>query len=181
MLTIRRMTKEDIPDMVNIQVRSWQIAYRGIVDDSYLDSIDIEEKISKREQDYLETEFIVAEEDSKIVGFCRYTDNNQFSPFMSDIDCELIALYVAPSLKRKGIGKKLFEYTKNDLINRERESMIIWCLKDNEPSKKFYQKMGGKIVAEKAVDMGGKTYYEVGFAYKIWSYREIDSPNQGQM
>ncbi len=45
--------------------------------------------------------------------------------------------------------------------------MILWCLKDNEPSKKFYTKMGGEIVKEKTIEIGGKNYYEVGFRYNI--------------
>ncbi len=45
--------------------------------------------------------------------------------------------------------------------------MILWCLKDNESSKKFYIKMGGKIIKERAIEIGEKEYLEVGFEYNI--------------
>ena len=45
--------------------------------------------------------------------------------------------------------------------------MILWCLKDNEPSKKFYKKMGGKIIGERTFVIDDKNYYEVGFEYNI--------------
>lgn len=45
--------------------------------------------------------------------------------------------------------------------------MIVWCFKDNEASKKFYTKMGGKIIKEKLIRIGEKDYYEVGFKYDI--------------
>ena len=45
--------------------------------------------------------------------------------------------------------------------------MILWCLKDNEPSKKFYTKMGGKIIKERAIEIEEKEYLEVGFEYNI--------------
>ena len=45
--------------------------------------------------------------------------------------------------------------------------MILWCLKDNEASKKFYTKMGGKIICERPIAIGDKFYQEVCFLYNI--------------
>lgn len=45
--------------------------------------------------------------------------------------------------------------------------MILWCLKENEPSKKFYTKMGGKVIKEREFEISGKKYCEVGFIYSI--------------
>ncbi len=86
---------------------------------------------------------------------------------MHDIDCEITALYVKPDLKYNGIGTKLFKYVIDEFKNKNKTKMIIWCLKDNEPSKKFYTKMGGKIVKEKIMEIGDKNYLEVGFEYNI--------------
>lgn len=45
--------------------------------------------------------------------------------------------------------------------------MIIWCLKENEPAKTFYHKMGGIISKEKKTDFGGRLYDEVGFVFDL--------------
>ena len=45
--------------------------------------------------------------------------------------------------------------------------MIIWCLKENYSSRKFYEKMGGTIIGEKTINFGNKDYMEVGFLYNI--------------
>ena len=45
--------------------------------------------------------------------------------------------------------------------------MVLWCLKDNEPSKKFYTKMGGKIIAERNSELGNKQYKECCFEYDL--------------
>ena len=45
--------------------------------------------------------------------------------------------------------------------------MIIWCLKDNYSSRKFYEKMGGEVVGEHEIEIGGRAYQEVGFGYYI--------------
>lgn len=40
----------------------------------------------------------------------------------------------------------LFKFAINEFKNKNRTEMIIWCLKDNEPSREFYTKMGGTVV-----------------------------------
>ena len=82
-------------------------------------------------------------------------------------DCEIVALYVKPTLKRHGIGKTMINYVKNDLKNKGKTKMILWCLKDNYPSRKFYEKMGGTIVGEHSIEIGEKSYEEVGFGYQL--------------
>ena len=48
-----------------------------------------------------------------------------------------------------------------------KHKMILWCLKENENAKKFYTKMGGKVVAEKDIEFGWKLYKEVAFLYSL--------------
>lgn len=166
-IIIRNIEEKDIPEVVDIQIDGWKSAYKGIVDDNILNSMDRNERIEKRRNDYKENSFIVAELNNQVVGFCRYIDSNKFTQDISDIDCELLALYVKPNLKYNGIGTKLFQFVTNEFKNRNKTKMILWCLKDNEPSKKFYTKMGGKVIRERTVEIGEKEYLEVGFGYNI--------------
>lgn len=166
-LIIRNIQEEDIPSVVDIKITGWQTAYKGMIDDTVLNSFDREKEIEKRKKDYNDNGFIVAESNSEIVGFCRYIDSNKFTPDMDNVDCELMALYVKPSLKYNGIGTKLFEYVTEDLKKKNKTTMILWCLKDNEPSKKFYTKMGGMLVGERTFEKASKPYYEVAFVYNI--------------
>ena len=166
-LIIRNIKKQDIPQVVDIQIGGWKTAYKGIIDDKFLDSMNREETIKNRQKDYIMNGFIVVELDGEIVGFCRYVDNNNSSKEIEDADCELRALYVRPDLKYHGIGTKLFQYVKNEFADKAKSKMVIWCLKDNEPSKKFYKKMGGKIINERQTKIGDKFYPEVCFLYNI--------------
>lgn len=166
-IIIRNIEEKDIPDVVDIQINGWKSAYKGIVDDNILNSMNRNERIEKRRNDYKENGFIVAELNNQVVGFCRYIDSNKFTQDISNIDCELLALYVNPDLKYNGIGTKLFQFVANELKSKNRTKMILWCLKDNKPSKKFYTKMGGKIIKERKIEIGEKEYLEVGFEYNI--------------
>ena len=166
-IIIRNIEERDIESVVDIQIDGWKSAYKGIVDDNFLNSMNRNERIKKRKKDYKENGFIVAELNNQVVGFCRYIDNNRFTQDILDIDCELLALYVKPDLKYKGIGTRLFQFVINEFKSKNKTKMILWCLKDNEPSKKFYTKMGGKIMQERTIEIGEKEYLEVGFEYNI--------------
>lgn len=166
-IIIRNIEEKDIPAVVDIQIDGWKSAYKGIIDENILNSMNRNESIKKRRNDYGENGFIVAELNNQIVGFCRYIDSNKFTQDIVDIDCELLALYVKPNLKYYGIGTKLFQFVINEFKNNNKTKMILWCLKDNEPSKKFYTKMGGKIIKERIIEIGQKEYLEVGFEYNI--------------
>lgn len=166
-LIVRNIEEKDIPSVVDIQIDGWKSAYKGIVDNNILNSMNRNERIEKRKNDYKQNGFIVAELNNQIVGFCRYIDSNKFTPNISNIDCELLALYVKQNLKYNGIGTRLFQFVKNEFKSKNKTKMILWCLKDNESSKKFYTKMGGEIVKERTIEIGEKEYLEVGFIYSI--------------
>lgn len=95
------------------------------------------EKIKKRQQDYMHNGFIIAEFKGEVVGFCRYIDNNSFTPETPEVDCEILAIYVALDFKNKGIGRKLFDYVKEEFAKKNKNKMVLWCLKDNETSRKY--------------------------------------------
>lgn len=165
-LIVRNVKYEDLRAVAEIAIRGWQTAYRGIVDDEYLDSLSIEENYQKRIKDYKENGFIVAEQDGAVVGFCRYRIGNNYQNEYPDVDCELCALYVKQKEKRNGIGRALVEYVKNEFRKNNLNKMIIWCFKENYPSRAFYEKMGGKLCGE-TICIRGREYLEVGFIYNL--------------
>ena len=166
-IKIRNVKKEDLRAVAEISVNGWKTAYKGIIDDDFLNNLSIEEKYKKRLNDYTENGFIVAELNNEIVGFCRYRSGNYYKETHPNIDCEISALYVKPEYKRKSIGRKLV----NSVIDEFRENgyskMILWCLKDNYPSRAFYEKMGGIYCGENIIERGNKEYKEVGFIYDL--------------
>lgn len=166
-MIVRNVKKEDLKTVSEIVVRGWQTAYRGIIDDKYLDSLSVEENYQARLKDYKEHGFIVAEINNEVVGFCRYTINNLFSQEVKDVDCELCAIYVKSDLKRQGIGKALFNYVIQEQKKNNNKNMILWCLKENYNSRKFYEKMGGNLYRENEIEKGGKKYKEVGYRYDL--------------
>ena len=68
-IIIRNATIDDIERIADIKIEGWQTAYRGIIDDEFLDSMDRAKEIEKRRNNVENgVNIIVAEKDKNIVG-----------------------------------------------------------------------------------------------------------------
>jgi hypothetical protein len=72
-MKIRLAVKEDAANIAEVQVRSWQESYKGIVDSDYLLNMSIPERI-KRWEDWLSKGpshlvYVLENEQSNICGF----------------------------------------------------------------------------------------------------------------
>ena len=165
-LIIRKVKYEDIKKIVDIHITDWKKVYKEIIDNEILDNLNREEKVKKWKEHYNIGNVVVAEENGIILGYCRYGDNAVYEN--TDIDSEIIAIYVDCDNLGKGIGKKLVEYVKTYLKNKNKTKMVIWCLEKNQNARKFYEKMGGILLSdEKYFEKEGKKYKEVGYVYNI--------------
>lgn len=165
-IIIRKVKYEDIEQIVDINIEAWKKAYKGIIDDDILENLNRNEKIKKWKKHYNIGNVIVAERNGKILGYCRYEDNAQYDN--KDIDSEIIALYIDYNNRGNGIGRKLVEHVINDLKNKNKTKMIIWCLEKNNNARIFYEKMGGKLFDEENYfEKDGRKYKEVGYIYNI--------------
>ena len=68
-LVIRNVKRDDILSIVDIQTNGWKTAYRGIIDDNFLNAMSRTGKIETRKKDYMKNGFIVAEINKEVVGF----------------------------------------------------------------------------------------------------------------
>lgn len=167
-ILIRNATINDAEKVAEIKIEGWQTAYRGIIDDSFLDNMNINEEIEKRRNNIKDgVDIIVAEFNDEIVGFCLYRNYIKNPESYPNVDCEISSLYVKSSLKRKGIGTKLMQYVIHKLQNQGKTKMILGCLKENYPSRAFYEKMGGKVLKTEKITFGNKEYEEIIYEYDI--------------
>ena len=168
---IRQAKVEDAKEIASIVNRSWQTAYKGLIDDDFLDSLSIEENTKRwieniKSQSEANNIYVYEDEDdNKIKGVIRFGEpgdkkNNKFN-------AEIHVLYVEPDSKRKGIGTKLFKLAINNFLDRGKQDLIIWCLKGNTIGMNFYKKMGGKLVQERKDIVKGINVEEVGFEFKL--------------
>jgi len=166
-LNIRPMTIDDALDVARIHTESWQAAYKGIIDQIVLDSLDMNKRaISWADGIKNDPSLIrlVAETKGKIKGFVVGL-NNRSHPNPNS-DAELWAIYVDPKTTQNGIGTSLFKSFLIELQNRDMNSMCVWVLEENEQARRFYEKMGGTLVPDiKTFKAGSNEHQEVCYSY----------------
>ena len=166
-IIIRNATIQDIEAIADIKIAGWQTAYRGIIDDEFLDNMNRNQEIEKRKNNLGKESLIVAEYNGRIVGFSLYRAYNKDVASYPNADCEISSIYIEPTLKRNGIGKKMMKYIIEDLKEKGKKQMILGCLEDNYSSRAFYDKMGGKIFKNTTIGFGNKQYGLVMYKFDI--------------
>lgn len=99
-----------------------------------------------------QAEVIIGEYNGEPVGFALFFHN--FSTFLGKANLYLEDLYVQPQMRGLGFGKALFSALARIAIERDCGRLDWWCLDWNEPSIKFYKKLG-------AIPMDEWTVYRV--------------------
>ncbi len=87
-----------------------------------------------------QAEVLIAELDGEPIGFALYFHN--FSTFKGRACLYLEDLYLKPEYRGNGYGKKIFKELAKIAIQRECDRFDWSVLDWNEPSVKFYKKMG---------------------------------------
>jgi len=68
---------------------------------------------------------------------------------------EVYALYVRVSYQGRGLGRRLVQAVATHLARLGMTALHIGCLAANAPGRRFYESLGGQVVAERLVDQEG--------------------------
>ena len=140
-VTIRLAVLADAPDMAEIHMRSWEVAYKDIVPAEY-----IREKNATRpamwQKILAEGKYPhrVIQKNGKTVGNMCVAP-----PQDDDLDeayYELHGIYLHPDYFRQGIGTQAVAYAFDMARNLGKKHMTVWVFAENINSIKFYEKCG---------------------------------------
>ena len=150
---IRAATEGDIPAIARVHVDTWRSAYGGIVDAAYLGSLSYEDFETRRRERFGTpgTRTFVGEAGGEVVAFATAGPNRELD---AKHDSELYAIYVREGFARRGIGRGLVAAVAGWLAAENRRGMILWVLRDNAPSRRFYESVGGTPAGEKDFRFG---------------------------
>jgi ribosomal protein S18 acetylase RimI-like enzyme len=141
-MQVRPATMDDARDIARIHVRAWQVAYRGLVAQSHLDSLSVDRREAAWRKNLASptTQTSVAIDEGKVcgwisVGGCRDED---VGPEVA----ELWAIYVDPDHWRRGAGRALWDEAAQALASSGFREAVLWSLEDNAPALAFYRSLG---------------------------------------
>lgn len=166
MVLIRRADVGDAAGIGKVHAESWQTTYRGIVPDTFLDTIDADEWSERQRRNLAEAPedvvSFVAEVEGQIVGWAVGGPNRE--PKLHHAG-ELYAIYLLSGHQRKGIGLELTVATARSLADAGMDSMVVWVLAANQQARRFYEALGGEYCQEREVEMAGTGLTEVAYAW----------------
>ncbi|HEU0028586.1 MAG TPA: GNAT family N-acetyltransferase [Ktedonobacterales bacterium] len=79
-------------------------------------------------------------------------------------DGELYAIYLTPGAERRGIGSRLAHAIASQLAADGLRSLLVWALAEN-PSRRYYEALGGTLVFEQETVISGQALPEVGYGW----------------
>lgn len=144
MPVFRKATVRDAEKIAQLHVANWQLHYRGMLDDFYLDNQALADR-TKVWQGRLQFPdpnmfLILAEDVDQIIGFgCLFLEDDlEYGALLDN-------LHVAKTYSGLGVGKALMKVLTEEVIKRQcRQDMYLWVLKGNISAIRFYQKLNGQ-------------------------------------
>jgi ribosomal protein S18 acetylase RimI-like enzyme len=164
---IRPALIQDARSIAEVHVESWKTTYRGILPESLLSSLSIE----KREQfwrDLLTSPqpnsitLVGCDASGRVVGF---VSGGSERTGKLGCDGELYAVYLLQTAQRRGLGTLLVRRFVSELSERGFASMAVWVLALN-PSRKFYEALGGEVIREQPIESGGESFQEIAYGWR---------------
>lgn len=164
--SIRLATIADAQAIAEIQICSWQWAYRDLLPQDYLDhmattlSTRIEARRTELESVPKAQRWWIAEYMQQIAGFALSGPSRD--PDAVPATAEIYALYLSPEATGKGIGRALFSHAVEDLRQRGYEQATLWVLEGNARARRFYETAGWMPDGmSKIVERPGAVLHEV--------------------
>lgn len=131
----------------------WESTYRGIYPDKLIDEFDYEFHNSKNlfmiNSEEFSVYFIFAE--NEIAGYLILQHKKPLY---------VQSLYLLPEFQRKGIGRKTFEFIRENCRKEGTKKFYLGCHPENKNALAFYEKMGGAITEK---DVGHENNRENSF------------------
>ncbi len=154
-VTIRKGCLADARDLAGVHVASWRETYPGMVPDAMLSALSVEgrtamwDQILRQPATSASTAVYVIETDSKIIGLGSCGSQRTGTLKERGYDAEIYAIYVLRAFQRRAIGTRLLSAMASNLSAAGFGSLSLWVLRDNTVARQFYERHGGKVVAER--------------------------------
>ncbi len=168
LFTVREAILEDAVEIARVHVQSWKESYKGIIEQTYLDSISFEQRLEQRkcilaERPEHEKNLVACNERGEIVGFCDIGDTRSEALMGAG---EVYAIYILKKYQRKGIGSALWKHSTNHFLTCGLTPFNVLVLEQNWPARLFYEKRRGSIAHVQTITLGRNSYKKICYFFR---------------
>lgn len=162
-LEVREARVEDAEEIARIHVRSWQAAYRGLIDQQVLDSLSISDRADGWRgaiaQPLATTiALLVATRDGVILGWASFGSGRDID---TPDDGEVYGIYADPEAWSTGVGHALLTAAEERIADAGHTRAYLWVLDGNDRADTFYARQGWELDgATKIEERPGMTLQE---------------------
>ena len=165
-MSVRIATPDDAVVIERIRTDTWRATYRGQMPDAVLDGLGYDATRRRQHMSEMPPErfVLVALHGPDVVGFCN---GGPSRIEQTEYSGEIYAIYVLPAHQGHGHGSALLRAGARELVARGSRGMLIWVLRENDPSRTFYERMGGSYLPDRdeVREIEGATVTESAYAW----------------
>ncbi len=110
--------------------------------------------------------FVAEDEPGRVFGFASGRRREAFSKGLEEYEGELTTVYVLPSGQGSGTGRCLVGAVARYFVESGVGSMLLWVFEGNAPARRFYESLGGVVVARDGFELGGTWVREVVYGWR---------------
>ena len=173
MISIRKARLADATAIGAVHVAAWRTAYAGLLPDTYLSRMSVSRHAAHYDAALRSGTGVVVASASgadvpagtapRIVGFStasRARTQELGGRILGEGEIE--TLYVLDDWRDRGVGRRLLRASAAFLADSGCRSAYLWVLRDN-PSRWFYQRLGGVPAAEAEISFAGQKVIQTAF------------------
>ncbi len=142
---------------------AWREAYQGIIPGVALDRM-----LSRRGPGWWRSTIgrgrplVVLDIGETVVGYVSY---GRCRDRALDAEGEIDEIYLDPAYQGLGYGTRLFRAVRNDLADRDVPRVAVWSLTENARARSFYERLGGRVIAEATDRIAGVALPKVAYRF----------------
>ncbi len=175
MISLRKARMADAIAIGAIHVVAWRSAYPGILPDAFLARLSVSRQAAFYDAAIRGGSGVMVAVASDadvpagsgpcIVGFTTAGRARHMEVAGRRLaEGEVETLYVLDDWRDCGVGRKLMRAAAGHLAGIGCKSAFLWVLRDN-PSRWFYQRLGGRPVAEQTIQIAGQSVPQTAFVW----------------
>jgi GNAT superfamily N-acetyltransferase len=166
---------EDANDLADVHVTTWQRAYRGILEDGFLQDLDRQRRAAWWRRFIEDGARVHVVGERPVVGFCHAgaSDDEGWG--------EIFSLYVLPEKWGTGLGLELIGAGEGTIREGGFTRGLLWVLESNVRARAFYERQGWRLGKPiRLEEIGGAQVTEVRYEKSLAGPLPPDPSHSGR-